>query len=238
MPTMYYRDAEGGPWREYRGELLPGGAVGPPRVPPPPMTFVVGADLGQVVDYTALTVVETQRLNPGDPGLPVYSHQVSHLERHRGTLYPVIAARIVQLCAELPAPPVLVVDESGVGRAVCDEIRLANPRTKWFCPVTITPGMDDAVQPDGSWHVAKRLLVGKVQVALQRRHLKAGKNLPLTPTLVRELLTFRAKITSAGNVVYGAPPAVDWRDKSHDDLVLSVALAVWAAEKLPPFYVD
>src|SRR5262245_17791773 len=122
---MYYRDAEGGPWREYRGELQEGGKVVIPGAPlPPSTTFTVGADLGQVADFSAFAVVESHRLNPGDPGEPLYHHEVSHLERHRGELYPVMAGRVVQLCAGLPAPPFLAVDETGVGRSVCDTLRL------------------------------------------------------------------------------------------------------------------
>lgn len=37
-------------------------------------------------------------------------------------------------------------------------------------------------------------------------------------------LSFQVKITDAGNDTYGA-----WRDGTHDDLVLAVALACWAA---------
>lgn len=238
MATFYTRDPEGGPWHEYQRELLPDGTVGPPLQAGPPRTFVVGVDLGQVQDYSAFVVVETERTNPGDPGLPTFAHDVSHLERHRGELYPVIAARVARLCAELPAPPVLVIDETGCGRGVCDQLRLARPRTSWYVPATITPGMDATPQPDGSWHVAKRLLVGCTQVALQNRRLKVGKNLPLASVLVREMLSFKAKITPSGNVTFGAPPTTDWRNGVHDDLVLAVALAVWAAEQQAPFYVD
>jgi len=234
MPTqLYVRDAEGGPWRRYDGELLPGGAVAPGAAAArvlPRMSFVLSADLGQVNDFTALVVVETHWTGPGDGGAPVYAHDVSHLERHRGISYPAIAARIVRLCAELPAPPLLVVDETGVGRAVCDDLRLANPRSRCFMPITITSGQDATAQPDGSWHVAKRLLVGRTQIALQNRRLRVGRNLPMAAELVREMLSFRAKITPAGNVVYGAPDTSDWRTGVHDDMTLAVALAVWAVE--------
>src|SRR5215213_791326 len=104
MPDrMFVRDADGGEWRPYRGELRPDGQVA--FVPAPATRFVVGADLGQVVDYTALSVVESHRVNPGDTGQPLYAHEVTWLERYRGEPYPKIAARIAQLCAELPAPP-------------------------------------------------------------------------------------------------------------------------------------
>ena len=39
----------------------------------------------------------------------------------------------------------------------------------------------------------------------------------------------RAKVSEAGNTQFGA-----WREGSHDDLVLAVALACWAARKRYP----
>jgi hypothetical protein len=228
---LYLRDAEGGHWYEYRGELGPGGKVDPATTRPVNPTFIVGCDLGQVADYTAFCVVEAHRLNPGDPGTPQYHFEVSHLERHRGVGYPELVQRAVALCAGLPEPPVLAVDESGVGRAVCDYVRLANPRTSWFLPITITSGADEAAQPDGGFHVAKKRLVGAVQVPLQNGRLRTGRNLPLAPVLVKEMLTFQARITPSGNVTFGAPATTDWRNGPHDDLLLSVALAVWAAPR-------
>jgi hypothetical protein len=237
MPNpLYLRDVEGGHWYAYPGRLRPDGTVDTARPDPATMqpvnpTFIVGCDLGQVADYTAFCVVEAHRLNPGSPQEPQYHYEVSHLERHRGVGYPQLVQRAVALCAGLPAPPVLAVDESGVGRPVVDYLRLANPRTSWLLPISITSGADATAQPDGSFHVAKRLLVGAVQVPLQNGHLRAGRNLPLAPTLVKEMLTFQAKITPSGNVIYGAPATTDWRNGPHDDLLLSVALAVWAAPR-------
>jgi hypothetical protein len=57
---------------------------------------------------------------------------------------------------------------------------------------------------------------------LQNRKLKIAESLDLPETLSRELQNFTVKITDAANDVYGA-----WREGTHDDLVLAVALAVW-----------
>ena len=47
--------------------------------------------------------------------------------------------------------------------------------------------------------------------------------------LIRELETFRVKITEAANETFGA-----WREGQHDDLLLAVALAAWAGERALP----
>jgi len=45
--------------------------------------------------------------------------------------------------------------------------------------------------------------------------------------LTRELLNFQVKINDLAHDSYGA-----WREGTHDDLVLAVALACWAAEQI------
>ena len=62
--------------------------------------------------------------------------------------------------------------------------------------------------------------------------LRIAAALPEADTLVRELLAFQVKITAAAHDTYGA-----WREGTHDDLVLAVALACWHAESRPPCWI-
>ncbi len=91
--------------------------------------------------------------------------------------------------------------------------------------MTITGG-EAATREPGGYRVPKRDLVGALQVLLQQERLHVAQGLPEAATLVRELLDFRVKLSDAGHDSYGA-----WREGTHDDLVLAVALAVWRAEK-------
>ncbi len=70
------------------------------------------------------------------------------------------------------------------------------------------------------------MLVSIVQVALQTDKLKVASALAEAQTLVRELQNFQVKITDAANDTYGA-----WREGTHDDLVLAVAMALYAGKK-------
>ncbi len=73
--------------------------------------IVIGADLGQAQDPTALAVAEVHT-----PEI-----HVRHLERlPLGTPYPKVVERIADLVDKLPGA-VLVVDATGVGRAVLDQ---------------------------------------------------------------------------------------------------------------------
>jgi hypothetical protein len=213
------------------------------------ITYLAGLDLGQASDFTALAILE--RTRPAEPldswgepfqvrqtwsgiaTVPVRpaapkterSYALRHLERFPlGTSYPAICERMVELFGEPPlAGGTLVVDQTGVGRAVVDMIRRARPRAR-IRPITITAGHD--VVPDGAgWHVPKKELVSVLQVLLQSHRLQVARVLPMAPVLVKELESFRVKITASANETFEA-----WRERDHDDLVLATALAAWVGE--------
>jgi hypothetical protein len=131
------------------------------------------------------------------------------------------------------APPVLIVDGTGCGSAVCEmilsEARQAKLRGSMM-EVGITAGSAVTNVGPGRWNVAKKQLVSVVQVLLGNHRLHVGEQ-PETATLLRELSTFKVQISAAGNESYEA-----WREKDHDDLVLAVAIAAWAAETLPQLW--
>jgi hypothetical protein len=214
---------------------------------PQEVTYVVGLDLGQTQDYTALAVLERSRwveeplvsygamgrveTIPASPTalFPAASERryaARHLERFPlGTSYPEIVDRVAQLFAEAPlANSTLAVDETGVGRAVVDLLRKARPRCT-MRPITITAG--NAIVADGAgYHVPKKELVGNLQVLLQSRRLQVAKSLPDAAVLIQELEAFRVKITTAANEIFEG-----WRDRDKDDLVLAVAMAAWVGER-------
>jgi hypothetical protein len=197
--------------------------------------YLVGLDLGQAQDYTALAVLTRPRLVGGERGdalKPPYA--VPHLRRFPlGTPYPRIVEQVVAL---LQAPPLrgsfLVADQTGVGRAVVDMLTeaLDGNVTCHFCPVTITAGHDVTLSEAGQFRVPKKELVGVLQVLLQTRRLRIAQALPDAAVLADELKTFQVKITEAANETFGA-----WSEGQHDDLVLAVALAAWAGERALPY---
>ena len=119
----------------------------------------------------------------------------------------------------------MVVDQTGVGRAVVDLMRRA---VGWVVPVTITGGHAVTMSEDRSFHVPKKELVTCLQVVLQSRRLRIARTLHEAAVLVRELQQFQVKITQAAHETFGV-----WREGQHDDLVLAVALACWWAERNP-----
>lgn len=185
--------------------------------------YLIGLDLGQAADYTALAIA--RRRGEGDAA----AYELPWLERYPlGTGYPAIVqavtARVAQLAEQEPAAlRALVVDHTGVGRAVWDLLVRARPPAS-LVAVTITGG-DRATREGDLWRVPKRDLVGAAQVLLQGRRLRVAAALPEAGALTQELLNFRVTITASAHDTYAA-----WREGDHDDLVLATALACWAGE--------
>src|SRR5262245_7544344 len=191
--------------------------------------YVLGLDLGQAQDYSALAVLERQRRpDPRDPKATENHYAVRHLKRWTlGTRYTAIVVEVAGLVKTPPlVNPLAGVDKTGVGQAVVDMFRDAQ-MPAWLHAVLITSGFQVLYGDDGAWHVPKKELVSVLQVLLQSRRLKVSQELAHAATLVRELQAFRVKVTVAANETFEA-----WRERDHDDLVLAVALAAWLGENV------
>jgi hypothetical protein len=188
--------------------------------------YFIGLDLGQTQDFTAMAVLERRAVAVAG-GKPEYA--LRHLQRFPlGTAYTALVPAVAALRNKEPlrqAP--LVVDQTGVGRAVVDMLRQT---ASGVIAVTITGGHAVTHAEDGSYHVPKKELSTALQVVMQGRRLQIARSLPDAAALVRELQQFQVKITAAANETFGV-----WRNGQHDDLVLAVALACWWSERTPPF---
>ena len=191
----------------------------------------MGLDLGQAADYTALCIVtriKVPKANSGSSGSKTETRfHLRYIERFPlGTRYPAIVARVKHRAAALHGQVIsCVVDKTGVGAPVVDMLRPANIEAS-IVPITITGGMD--VHRDrGEYTVPKRDLISCLQVLMQTRRLWFAAELPFRDVFERELQNLRVKIKIAsGHDSYEA-----WREGDHDDLVLSLALACWYAER-------
>jgi hypothetical protein len=196
-----------------------------------PRSYVMGVDLGQSHDPTAIAVVETeQRVRCFYDGVNYEprqrvegtEHRVRHLERLALRMpYP---QQVAHVAALLRAPELRDCDlvlETGVGKPVADMFEAGGLRPQ---RVSITAGMEEVRAGARSWRVAKILLVSRLQAALHAGELKLSPGLAELRALREELASFRMRHTQAGNAVFGA------REGRHDDLVLALAIALWRAE--------
>jgi hypothetical protein len=192
-------------------------------------------DLGQSHDFTAIAVVQrvvmAGKFDPVGFGCEeIIQRQLRHLERvPLGTPYTEIVERVARV---VRTPAVrdqcyLVVDATGVGRPVVDMLRSARLPCRLMA-VLITGGGQSG-QANGYYHVPKRDLITGMRLLLEEGKLKIAAALEHGRTLVQEMAGMRVKITAAGNEQYEA-----WREGTHDDLVLAVALACWGMGKIYP----
>ena len=203
------------------GRLIPGtpSTVSQPRG----KEFYIGVDLGQAQDPTALCALEQYHEKRGNRFESCY--RCLFLDRLKlGTLYPAIVEHVRQIVRSDKFKPncFLVVDATGVGRPVVDMLRQAGLRPT---AITITGG-DSVTNEGGMTRVPKRELVSVLQVLMQNDRLALPAASPYIDALTKELLNFKVKISDNGHDSYSA-----WRESDHDDLVLSLALAAWKAER-------
>lgn len=208
-------------------------------------TFLVGVDLGQANDYTAIVIAERHveqevEETPDDYSKPRHKRKqvhhrvhytVPHVERFPlGIPYPEQVKRIRERYLELSRLPThsveLIVDATGVGRPVVDMLREAGLPVH---AVIITGGASES-HGGGFYRVPKRNLVSAAQVLLQGRAVKIARGLPAAAILIEEMQAFKVTLSLRGHDSYEA----DWREKEHDDLVLAAMLALWWGEKHQP----
>jgi Terminase RNaseH-like domain len=179
--------------------------------------YVVGVDLGQSYDPTAIAAV---RRVDDDQTDPIF--QVGHLQRlPLNTPYPGVVRHVATMLntPRLRNKSELVIDYTGVGRPVFDMFQVAG-----ISPIGVSIHAGDAVTHEGrTYKVPKLILISGVQALLHSGRLKIQKNLPDAPALVAELQDFRGVVSDTGYWKFGA------RSGKHDDLVLAVAIALWRA---------
>lgn len=194
------------------------------------MIWSCGLDVGRTQDYSAFTVLEvTGTVSPLGENPPVTRVAVKHLERFPLlTPYYEVANLVRDRLGRLKGEVYLSVDRTGVGDPVYEELcrpdqkgRLLNPLGVW-----ISPG-DTARRLRGrEFSVPKRDLIAICMVMLQNGVLQFDQKVPFTDVMKREIQDFREKITPAGNVTYNA------REGTHDDLLLSLAIAAYMGDQL------
>jgi hypothetical protein len=194
--------------------------------------IILGADLGQLADQSALTAIKTIPR----PGLQPF-YDIFYLKKFPlRTSYMIVAQeikRVMEIIAKqpeglldlnyTPEEAQLVVDASGVGRPVVDYFHTLGV----YClPVTITGGSLTSQSDDGGYHVPKMGLISSLQILFQTGRIKLpkaqtqeGKN--SISQFVEELQNFKMKKTRT------KADTAESQGKMHDDLILSAALAAW-----------
>jgi hypothetical protein len=182
--------------------------------------YIISLDLGQAAEHSALAIVEPR--SPDRERAKNY-YDLRHLERFSiSTRYPEIRDYVSGLIRQLPLPceVYLLVGITGVGVELYRYFE--EVRAKQVVGLMLDNGTGEAARDKMLYRVPKRGVVSATQLALQTDRLKIARGLGLAAEFTKELTEFRPKL----QVVTDASA---WRDRVTDDLVLSVASAVWFA---------
>lgn len=189
--------------------------------------YVLAADLGQSTDPTAVAVIH-HRIHrhmrvDGYTTTAGETFDVRYLQRlPLGLSYVEQVAEIGKLLARPPLNTPLttfVIDYTGVGRAVGDLFDSVGLEP---LKISITAGEKATSAGLDRWHVPKAVLVSTLDARLHLGELRIAKELTESGALADELKDFRRKVSAAGRYSYEA------RIGRHDDLVLAVAIGLWA----------
>ena len=208
------------------------------------MDYIIASDLGQSNDPVANIVLGRERIAPdapvsiteGDPveNIPADDFQFSLLLIETlpiGTHYADVVERIETLATHprLRGRCNIVVDRTGIGRAVVDLVRCLDAASLITWGITISSGKKEARDPKSpmDWSVPKKDLVGILLLALQRERIKARDGIPGGELLKEQLLTFRKDVRETGYTSFEA------KGKDHDDLVLALCMGLWISQMLP-----
>lgn len=185
------------------------------------MTIMIGVDIGQRTEPSAVCVTETDD-RAGPHGREDH-YLVRHLERLPiGTSFPALADRTAEVAAGIVERtadyPFVYLDATGLGESVVDLFSV-RARCARVVAVYFNHG-DRRVRVDRKEvHLGKAYLVGRLQALLQSKCL----HLPRTPdaeALAKDLLEFEIQVREDANDRYGA-----FRVGARDELVTALGLA-------------
>jgi hypothetical protein len=194
--------------------------------------WILSADLGMVNDFTALVGLHHKIVATGGWVADEVRHawkenqietlEVPFLERiPLGTSYPRQVEHIARI---LQRPPLdratLCCDSTGVGEAVFSMFVEAGLKPTG---ITITSGSETTQPATRRYHVPKATLISCLDSKLGNG-LVIASDLLESPTLKTELGDLQRTVSAAGRASYAAG-----RVAQNDDLVLSLAIAVWFA---------
>ncbi len=195
--------------------------------------WVLGLDLGALVDPSALAVVERRTSGTGEWELDAakVSREIArddlflrYVERiPLKSSYLDVTSYVLRL---LDKPPfdgtgTLVLDRTGVGQPVLDLFH-----AQGATPVSVFFTGGDTTHQDGrDFRVPKTTLINNLIAKIDCGELTAADDLPDREAFEDELLSFRRKTGAAGRVSYDAESG------KHDVLLIAVSLAVWWASR-------
>jgi hypothetical protein len=203
------------------------------------MDTFCGLDLGRYTDFCALSMMTRELSIDSGSGLPVRDHrgnphyfwQIRALRRWPlRTPYSEVIKQVVRNVTrpDINPRPRLVVDHSGVGTAILDQVRhaLSSYQDLEVWGITITAGDTWKMTAFRTINVAKTQLTSNLAEALGNERVYVcpradGSKMENQEILERELAAFKIRVSKTGY------QSVEAMGSDHDDCAVSIALPLW-----------
>jgi hypothetical protein len=186
--------------------------------------FMISLDPAQLYDYSALSVMECIPEKEGK------IYRLVDVKRKQKLPYPGIVQwaehvfKNPKFRSEGLSTPIFLIDVGGVGRALYDMIRADGVEC---IAIQYTGGGEIPSFANGAYHIGKSALVGKFLAAWDDGRVQVPANASFRDLLINELKAFRGHMSSQGRARFEAEQG------EHDDMIMSIAQAVWWAETRP-----
>jgi hypothetical protein len=202
------------------------------RTPEKPSKYIhyyAGVDLGKRRDPSTVVVLRTTY------AYGKANYHAGYLKRFNlQMLYTDISSKLASLDKQLQqlaaredkeAIITYVLDATGIGGPVAEVVCKRLPYAR-IMKAYITGGISTTYSPEDAWevHIPKGQLVSGLMAAFDRGVITMSENSKEADAILEELANFEIHISDEGHDSYYAAPA------HHDDLVIALALAVWAAD--------
>jgi phage FluMu gp28-like protein len=190
--------------------------------------YFCGVDLGRKRDPSTLAIIEVQYVNGGR------TYVVSYLKRFTlSMLYTDIATKLVKtdeslkrIASEKGKEAIIsyVLDASGLGSPIVEVVSKKLPYAD-IKSVYITGGINTTEGSEyNEYHVPKGQLISGLEAAFDSKAIYMSQHSREIDQIVRELAEFEIHISESGRDTFD-----DRGNRHHSDLVIALALAVWAA---------
>jgi hypothetical protein len=191
--------------------------------------FFFGLDLGKRRDPSTIAAIEVPDTHTtfhlaGPPPREVVLRFLETMELKTPYTEVVRRASAVLNHTAVPGNKRLAVDATGVGEPVVEMLVKARLPCE-LMPIVITGGYNE-YKSGRIWYVPKLDLLAGLQALFESEELKLAKNLPELPQLIKELLSVKYEFGVSRKIHIGAEG-----HREHDDRVMALALACWAARR-------
>jgi hypothetical protein len=191
------------------------------------MTIILALDPAQLHDWSALAAIDMKYVPKGVLGNDGrYEYDLIAMNRKQALPYDQIVEWVIKTLKN-PAfnaqgPPKFLLDATGVGVAINDMFRAKGQRP---IAVTITTG-NTLTRIGSDAHLGKARLFGKFLGALDSGKVHVNPDMPIWPLVEREMLSFRAEMSTQGRVKMEAEQG------ENDDMLFALAMCVWYGEEI------